>query len=75
MKFALLCCPNLRIFNGQKVSRACTSVLLLNRLVIRWQVTDADVIAASEWGSGSARGRSVNCLIEVQRAHIVLQTL
>jgi len=48
MKFALLCCPNLRIFNGQKV-------------------TDADVIAASEWGSGSARGRSVNCLIEVIR--------
>jgi hypothetical protein len=48
MKFALLCCPNLRIFNGQKV-------------------TDADVIAASEWGSASARGRSVNCLIEVIR--------
>lgn len=48
MKFALLCCPNLRIFNGQKV-------------------TDADVISASEWGSGSARGRSVNCLIEVIR--------
>lgn len=48
MKFVLLCCPNLRVFNGRKV-------------------TDADVVASSEWASSTSRGRSVNCLIEVVR--------
>ena len=66
MKFCLLCCPNLKVFNGQNVTRPPS--LGRRRDYVGMQVTDEDVIAASEWGSGNPRGRSVYCLIEVFQA-------